>query len=407
MPEHNVPRSGESKDSFMSRCVRGGGTHDACVAAFDLANPPALSLEAITGLFFDSSGFQGTSSDKRFRKDMLHVGHYEHPSGKWKLDVTPAILDDLVAKFQAMKDNGVPVEVVVDHSDKADAVVGYLQDMFVEGDKLIGIHEFTNQRGLDLAQAVRNVSVLINPEFKDGNGREYGHAITHSAIVQQPVVPGQKEFEPIAASLGCKVFSFSAKQTPQGVDPMLEKLLKLLGLKAGDDMTEDKAMGLLDERLKADANSVAKVEKLEGQLVDLNTKLEASLKDEPPAEPPALAPEVQEVVAKAANTEIQQRVKESKLTPAAASLLMSNFVGEPGKRNAMALSLNGGGESQLDKVLAIIDKNDPVELGEKTKQQQMELSRVTPGEPESKSDTDEEIQRRANAVLPPKARKTA
>ena len=107
---HGTPNNGENKADFMNRCVSGGDSHDACELAWQQAHPPTLSLESLTGLFFDSAGFKATDVTTKFKKDMLHVGHYEHPSGKWELDVTPEILDDLVRKFNAMKSHGVPAQ---------------------------------------------------------------------------------------------------------------------------------------------------------------------------------------------------------------------------------------------------------------------------------------------------------
>lgn len=143
---------------------------------------------------------------QRLKKEMLSVGHYIHPLWGWHLDITEDRLHRFAATFKQMKTNGVAVEVPVDHSLSAKDNYGYVVDMFVEKNKkgvpsLYGIHEMIGDEGISLAARNRGVSVLIEKDFKDGKGNAYGEAITHSSIVQQPVVPGQEDFEAIAASM--------------------------------------------------------------------------------------------------------------------------------------------------------------------------------------------------------------
>ena len=100
--------------------------------------------------------------------------------------MTEERLDRLFATFNQMKANGVDVEVVVDHRDDAEAVVGNTVAMSRTNGALNAAVEMKGERGITLAQTVKNVSVMIDQDFKDGQNRSYGEAITHIAIVVCP-----------------------------------------------------------------------------------------------------------------------------------------------------------------------------------------------------------------------------
>ena len=137
-------------------------------------------------------------------RPLLKVGFYKHPLKGWTLDVDHERIDRLVAAFDRMKADGIDVEVVEDHRSEAAAVLGYVTGLRRQGDWLIGTHELRGERAIDLAERVHNSSVMIEPEYRGGNGTFYGEAILHSSIVTQPVVPGQAAFVPperIAASM--------------------------------------------------------------------------------------------------------------------------------------------------------------------------------------------------------------
>lgn len=138
---------------------------------------------------------------QRFVKAVIRTGVYIHPTQGWKLEVTPERIDGWVAAFGKMRANGVRVEVPVDHSFKADDNRGFVVDAYREGDRLMMVHELIGQDAIALAGRA-DVSVWIEPNFKDGKGVQYGEAIIHSSLVQKPVVPGLGAFVPMAASMG-------------------------------------------------------------------------------------------------------------------------------------------------------------------------------------------------------------
>ena len=317
---------------------------------------------------------------RRYKKDIIHSGHYQHPKEEWELDVDQKRMDKWIDTFHKMKANGVDVEIVRDHSDKADDVLGYTVDVFREGDKLIAIPEMIGQESIDLAERVKNVSVLIDRDFTDGTGTHYGEAITHISIVQSPVVPGQEKFLPIAASRGG-----ATNRIPYlylGVKKMstlLETLTELIG--AGDALTDETAEGLVKSYFEGSAkvydDLTAQVESLTADIKKL--KAEADKVTEPAPNPVEMDEDTAEQAAEAADQRLSMLVQQGKITPAVQIKLSAVLLGETGKRNVMALSIKGQSskKSLTTQILDALKDNDIIKLGEQTGAQ-VTLSRVTP-----------------------------
>ena len=139
---------------------------------------------------------------RRWKKDVIRVGTYKHPKGKWTLKVTPDRMDKWVANFKAMKEAGIRVPAPLDHSKKSIDNWGWVDDVWREGDVLKATFDIVHPDETEAAKigtTIREVSVSINPFYVDGTGKAWGEAIEHIAPCTLPIVPGQGEFEPIAA----------------------------------------------------------------------------------------------------------------------------------------------------------------------------------------------------------------
>ena len=326
---------------------------------------------------------------QRFRKDVIHVGHYKHPKDDWELKATPERMDNWVTAFKRMQQNGVDVEVVVDHSSKAKDVQGYVTDMFREGEgdeaRLYAIHEVVGREAIDLTGRVKNVSVLIDRDFVDGKGNAYGEAITHSSLVQGPVVPGQAAFEPIAASLNAG----GDERIPllllsQGDDAMDELLKTLAGMLGEETLTEEQALERVPkyaEGVKVAADTAATQQKeLADKITALTNQVE-ELKAGGETKPPAVDEDTAEEMASTGEQRLSLLVEKGKITPAVQQKLAAALIGAPGTRNVMALSIKGQSDkrSMLSKVIDALQENDVVKLGEKTGMQMVAMSRDVPG----------------------------
>jgi hypothetical protein len=356
---------------------------------------------ARVGLAFSGGDFVAASEPdirdgqpvRRFRKDLISAGTYRHPGGQWTLEVTPERMDRWVAAFGRMRDGGVDVEVVVDHRMDAEAVRGYLVGMDREGDTLYGVHELIGEDAIRLASTVKNVSVLIEKDFRDGQGRSYGEAITHSSIVQQPLVPGQKGFVPIAASRGGdEAAEILLLSRPACLDEQtLLEVREMLGADA--DVTAETALPLIRERLSELTQRLEKLaaekpglvkqaEELTAHVEQLQAKL-ADADDRGTVDPESL-----EVLAEGVETRIDGLVERGRLAPAAAAMARELLVGAPGERNVLMLSRRASRTSTAlaREVLGILEANVPTPLGEQTGPQAIALGRIIPDESESDHD---------------------
>lgn len=350
-------------------------------------------------------GFAATSGNdesngiivKRFRKDMISVGVYTHPVHGWSMDATPDRIDRWVAAFQSMSKNGIDVEINVDHNLQADAVLGYVVDMFREGDNLIGIFEFIGQKSIDLASVVKNVSIGVDRDYQDGKGIAYGEAITHCAVVQQPIASGQESFQPIEASrletnrrpvLVFGLQKIEKEQIMTGIGKeVLDKLKELLG--AGDDFTEENALSRIEERLTSlsaerDTLNTENIN-LKGEVDTL--KIVNAGKKEPDTEIP---PDLAEQMAVTGEQQLSMLVETGKITPAVRDKLAGSLVGATGKRSIMTMSLKGGNGKQsiLTAVVDALKDNDVVKLGEQTGAQTLSRQDATNSTTEKSYDPD-------------------
>lgn len=339
---------------------------------------------------------------QRFSKELISIGDYSHPIHGWKLRVIEKRMDGWVKAFQAMRTNGIDIEVVKDHSLKADDVVGYLVDMYRDGNRLIGVHEMVGTDSIELAGRVKNVSVLIERAYKDGKGREYGEAITHSSIVQQPVVPNQEGFLPIAASrAGCadiqSVFLQKATIDKENImnEEQLKKLRKLLGLNDDDKLDDKNFIEVLGKKLSTLSEQADKVEALEAQIKELSKK-PPKKKDDDKME--IMHPDMAAQAAEMGKEKLDMLVEKSIVTPAVRDKLAASLIGEGENINVYALSITNQPDrkSLLNQVVDALKENDPVKLGEQTKSQALTLSRVIPGgEDESTAEEQEKLGRDA------------
>jgi hypothetical protein len=288
----------------------------------------------------------------------------------WTLAVTPRRLAAWCAAFARMRQAGVDIEITVDHSPRVAAVQGYLVDMFVEGDRLYGVHEMLGQSAIDLARRVKNVSVEIDPSFVDGRGTRYGEAIVRSSLVQQPVVPGQDHFVPLAASRGGDVSSDTMRPAPV----LLWSGEAVDAVDVADDPAEDQFGATAADRPDELAQRLARSEQ---RVLSLQRELAS-------ARPPAVEAGLLDELADAAETRLEALVEQGRVSPATRDRLAVLLLGSPQRRPAVMLARGAARHAGFDQPLArmILDAlalNDVPPLGERTASQALVLARQVPG----------------------------
>ena len=327
---------------------------------------------SLYGLEYESKEFQETSEKQRFAKDIMRVGKYTHPIAGWTLNVDTARMDKWIAAFRKMRANGIDIEVVKDHSARADDVVGYLVDMYRKDDVLYGVHELIGESSIDLARRVKNVSVSVISDFVDGKGNHYGEAIVHSAIVQRPVVPNQEPFIQIAASslTGSEYRQVEFLQRDNSIifneesnnnvnnsngdnemNELIEQLSQLIGKELDEKTAIDGVKSYIDELKTSRDEANKKLSVIESQQNQNGNDKQIEI------DPDAL-----EMLAESAEEKFNSLVEKGKITPVVAKKLKGLFIGDKGQYNLSMLSkrFSNSDKSIVKQVVEILEENQPV-----------------------------------------------
>jgi hypothetical protein len=169
------------------------------------------------------------------------------------LRLSDADAADVLKNLKAMRENGIDIPVVADHSLKAGSARGWIVGADIDADKwLCPEMQLIGQDAIIEATRNRN-SIGIQRDFVDGQGRKYpGASIEHIAITPVPVADSQGPL--LAASRGEEsqqdvlVFTLSAAE-PQGDTPMKaeHKTQAIMQLSGSDEaatagMADDEVM---------------------------------------------------------------------------------------------------------------------------------------------------------------------
>ena len=341
------------------------------------------------------------------------AGDYQHPVQKWTLAVSPERMDRWCSIFAKMRAAGVRVPIYSDHTPTAANTLGYIEDLFRGGDtsalarwpalaklppdklpsdpsRLYAVHAFADAACAQQAQRVGQVSVLIDKDFRDGNGNEYGEVIRHVAVTPEPVIGGQQGFVRMAASRGtitddAPVYvlstesneSPSMRNTPMTTDEF-NLLVELLEKEEKGEATPENLAGKLSKRFSALSKAVEGHDK---KVKDLQDKLDAASRKVAASQ---IDPDALDQLVESGEELIESLAfgPTPKVSPAVAGKLKLALVGTPEARNTFALSrkVSGTPKSLIKTIVEILKENDVVQLGEATKSQAIALSRIVPGQ---------------------------
>lgn len=314
-----------------------------------------------------------------FWKDMIHAGNYVHPTGNFSLAVDRQRLGNWSDTGRQMLAAGVAIPINCDHSDAARDVVGYVKEFKLDDDRLLGLCQFI---GDDAAlTAARNlVSVGIDPDFTDGQARQWGEAIVHLALTPVPVVPDQDQFVEATSdeeSPDLVLVDETSDQSEDEPDLALvctaEQLETLRGL-IGDDVDAENGVSRIIQSLRSPDESDSPEDKSEELQAELASAREQILQLSSRL-PPVMAQEAQAALVDSATAKFDEAVSRGSLSPAARDRLVATLVknGE-GRANVIALSrtANAAGDRCLALAVAeILLDNGTIELGERTGLQAM------------------------------------
>ncbi len=144
-----------------------------------------------------SGNLELSAAPARFLKEIIRAGSYRHPDAPAEpLVITPARLRAWVANFYAG-----PAKVWVPYRHSADPQqnTGWVEDLFLDGDKLFAVMRITDERAAALLRdgTVEDVSVGVERDFVDMSGRRWGEVVRHVALTLDPYIRNQGGFVPL------------------------------------------------------------------------------------------------------------------------------------------------------------------------------------------------------------------
>lgn len=270
----------------------------------------------------------------RFKKELIKVGRFVQRHTGTKFEVTKDMLTHWVRTFDLWLSNGNKVSVPASHLSVGDAKSnqGWVTAMSVEGDSLYGIIELKDPE-LALTSDV-SICFAMNRDFMDSKGIKYKVPITHVALCSDPIIPGLESFEKLEFSYGDSKMKFMDK---------IYKMLSLSGDKANEDGAVAAITALIPENAVAPAADLDPLAKLlsDNRVLKLSGLLKAGL----------------------ITADIKDIIEAKYVKPKMCVLELSQ------KSNSDA----------FDFLFDVLSKNKPVELGEQTSVQSLELSNVQNG----------------------------
>lgn len=276
-----------------------------------------------------AKSFEGISL-RRFKKELIRTGSWIHPQHKYRVDVTPKRMRDWVSRFDAMRKAGIRIPLPPDHSSDSRRNMGFVEKMWVTGDRLYAEMDFPNGSDSEMiGKTIREVSINVSPNYVDGKGVRWGEVINHVSPCTRPVVGGQENFIEVGVNLSgeqVKVLSLQRerKSMPATLQETIIGKLKLDAdsddaaiLKAVEDsLAKDKEHTKVLRRAKEERDkALSRTIELEVELTKAKKASDKEPDPEPEPDPQVIALQ-QQVIAlrtKSAEAEINGLQKSGRL----------------------------------------------------------------------------------------------
>jgi len=271
-----------------------------------------------------------------FRKDIVQVGTWVHPGSGETIDISLARIQHWATVGNQMLAAGIKIPIPATHTNDPEKNRGYVQKFDVQGDKLWMNCELIGTDAIQLA-ARCEVSISVVPEVKGADGTVYTDAPNHIAMVTDPVIPGQGQFQVIELSRA------KALQLAIGASPMelLKTLAATLGINIDGMADADATNAILNavKTLKAgDANACdmattkAALSKAEDQIKALELA----------AKKPEIDADTRGILIENVGLKLSKLVDAGQITPAVRTKIETNFNLKGDKAAAVTLSKTAG-----------------------------------------------------------------
>jgi hypothetical protein len=176
-----------------------------------------------------------TKEGRLFKKEILRVGKFSHPSGKADevLEITPELLATLKKNFDDGVCDIVQIPVVGDtnaHTEDPERNAGEVIGMQVEGDKLFATLDIRKDAVADqLGKTLIGASVMYHQNYENTATRQkVGATPLHVAITNRPHITGLEPFQELVAASGDSsddVVAFTPQVKPKEEPPKMPKTI--------------------------------------------------------------------------------------------------------------------------------------------------------------------------------------
>lgn len=287
----------------------------------------------------------GQEEKPTYIKELIYEGDFE--SNNLNFSVDEKMIDHWADTHRSMVDNGLSVPLPIKHTDDPEANRGRVVNMYAGHNPsgkyaLYGKVEFRDAEAAKIAKTSQ-VSIFSPPEFTDGKGVKYTRPITHVALTDYPVIPKLQGFESISASL--------VKQ--EAVMPLKELAAKLSLECENEDQLEETIVASF-EATRGEVTS-------RDEIIASKDEEIAALKARIPTDPLTVTASHKTMLRDNRVMKLDRLVGE-KISPAVKDELADIFCSED--HLTLSLSSEAGDGGLFDKVLAALDKNAVVQLGD-------------------------------------------
>jgi len=323
---------------------------------------------------------------RRYVKDLIRAGRWTKGLSNITFDVPKQRLKHWADTFSAMKAAGVKVPVPLGHTNDPAANRGEVVDMYVEGDTLYGVIDLIGNDALPLASR-SEVSIFAEPVMMAGDGKRFDDAITHVALVTDPVVNKQDGFVPVAASRGTVRVPVMRLSMTEGNAMDWKELAAMLGIDITglDDTTGPakvkEAIAAMTAQSKEAATKLTEADK---QVAAAKAETAAAVAASRTGSAlPTVHPDVVDTLSGAIKTRAKTLIASHGIVPKVANGLAELFAAQPIALSRTASNAVGfkGERSLADTVFDLLEQNTPTAQGEMSGPQirGTALGRTTPG----------------------------
>ena len=141
----------------------------------------------------------------RFRKELIHTGEYTLPADPERKVIITS--ERILNWIKAFEESGVKVWIPLGHSRAPEQNVGWVTELLLEDESLVGILEITDP---EIAEKLRqgsiaDVSIGVEYEFVDCNGTNWPEIIRHVALTVDPHIREQGAFAEIPVDAASEI----------------------------------------------------------------------------------------------------------------------------------------------------------------------------------------------------------